>query len=336
MVMAHNQNCFKTVLARRLEAQREVVAACPIWHIASVSLAVGGRAIAETRTISNTAFTTYRTYRSDNSLETLTYPDGEEVTYGYDAGGRVTSLNGTAYEGSGQPGNYLSGAAYTALGQPANLQHGNGSVVGYTYHPDDFRLATITAPGVSLSYDYDPAGNVQTLTDTLQTTPVTTFDYDEVNRLKSARGAYTADYSYSPNGNLLTKSGGGSSVSLTYPAPGHAHAPASVNGVSYSYDNNGNATADGRRTMTYDAENRLSRVISGTLTTIFAYDGDGNLAVGVAPDGTKMLYISSAFEVMVSAAAPPPPPTPSPRPGHLQCPKHSGEVRRSIPDRLAS
>ncbi len=278
---------------------------------------VRGRAIAETRTIADTAFTTYRTYRSDNSLATLAYPDGEEVTYGYDATGRVTSLNGTAYEGSGQPGNYLSGAAYTALGQPANLQYGNGAVVGYTYHPDDYRLAAITAPGVSLWYDYDPAGNVRTITDTLQTTPVTTFGYDELDRLKSARGAYSADYTYSANGNLLTKGEGGSSVSLTYPAPDHAHAPASVNGVSYSYDNNGNVTSDGRRTMTYDAENRLSQVISGTLTTTFAYDGDGNLVVRVAPDGTKTLYVSPAFEVTVSTAAPPPPPTPSPRPGYM-------------------
>jgi RHS repeat-associated protein len=104
-------------------------------------------------------------------------------------------------------------------------------------------------------------------------------------------------------------------VSLTYPAPGHAHAPASVNGVSYAYDNNGNVTADGRRTMTYDAENRLSRVVSGTLTTAFTYDGDGNLMVRVAPDGTKTLYVSPAFEVTVATAAPPPPPMPSPRPG---------------------
>ncbi len=49
----------------------------------------------------------------------------------------------------------------------------------------------------------------------------------------------------------------------------------SVNGVAYTYDANGNQLSDGARTFTYDSANRLKQVVSGTLTTQYAYSGDG-------------------------------------------------------------
>jgi uncharacterized protein RhaS with RHS repeats len=45
----------------------------------------------------------------------------------------------------------------------------------------------------------------------------------------------------------------------------------SVNGVVYTWDNNGNLLNDGLRTYTYDHANRLTQVVSGTLTTGFTY-----------------------------------------------------------------
>ena len=35
------------------------------------------------------------TYDSHNRVRTITYPDGEVVTYGYDAAGQVTSIRST-------------------------------------------------------------------------------------------------------------------------------------------------------------------------------------------------------------------------------------------------
>ena len=49
----------------------------------------------------------------------------------------------------------------------------------------------------------------------------------------------------------------------------------SVGGVGYTYDSNGNLLDDGRRTFTYDTANRLTQVVSGTLTTQYTYSGDG-------------------------------------------------------------
>ncbi len=42
-----------------------------------------------------------------------------------------------------------------------------------------------------------------------------------------------------------------------------------------TYDANGNLLSDGARTYTYDAENRLASVTSGSTTVQFAYDADG-------------------------------------------------------------
>jgi hypothetical protein len=45
----------------------------------------------------------------------------------------------------------------------------------------------------------------------------------------------------------------------------------SVNGVVYTWDNNGNLLNDGLRTYSYDHANRLTQVVSGTLTAGFIY-----------------------------------------------------------------
>ena len=45
--------------------------------------------------------------------------------------------------------------------------------------------------------------------------------------------------------------------------------------VAYIWDANGNLTSDGVRSYSYDYANRLTQVVSGTLTTQYAYDGDG-------------------------------------------------------------
>jgi hypothetical protein len=50
----------------------------------------------------------------------------------------------------------------------------------------------------------------------------------------------------------------------------------SVNGVVYTWDNNGNLFDDGLRSYTYDHANRLTQVVSGTLTTGFTYPSTGS------------------------------------------------------------
>jgi hypothetical protein len=44
-----------------------------------------------------------------------------------------------------------------------------------------------------------------------------------------------------------------------------------VDDQAYTWDDNGNLLSDGTRTFTYDVANRLVQVVSGTITTTFAY-----------------------------------------------------------------
>jgi hypothetical protein len=53
-------------------------------------------------------------------------------------------------------------------------------------------------------------------------------------------------------------------------------------------------------------------VVSGTVTTTFTYDGDGNLVKKVAPAGTT-LYVGPHYEVQPLPASPPQPPSSLPK-----------------------
>ena len=60
--------------------------------------------------------------------------------------------------------------------------------------------------------------------------------------------------------------------------------------VSVGWDNNGNMTSFGSRTYTYDHANRLTQVVSGTLTTEFTYNGVGD-RVRKTVDGVTTHYV---------------------------------------------
>lgn len=246
-----------------------------------------GRVTEETKRIGNNAFTTGYSYRADDQLATLTYPDGEVLTYDYNTAGQLMALSGAQMDWNGvvTTTSYLTAATYTALGQPLSRSYGNGTTVSYGYHPTSYRLTSLTAPGITLGYTYYDNGNLWTLTDSGQ---ATTFTYDEFDRLKAATGGYTGSYNYAPNGNLLSKTEGGATVNLSYPAVGQPrpHAPTKVNGKSYGYDSNGNLLIRSGQSFGYDEENRLKTVTQGGQDTTFIYDGDGNLVKRVTPEGT--------------------------------------------------
>ncbi|MDW8101075.1 MAG: RHS repeat-associated core domain-containing protein, partial [Anaerolineae bacterium] len=273
-----------------------------------------GRVIAEVKVIGGVGFTTRYAYRPDDRLWVLTYPDGEMVVYRYNARGLADGLTSPG-EWGGVRGVYVSQVVYNPLGQPLRLTYGDGAVITYGYHPQHYRLTAIQAPGVSLSYAYDPAGNVQSITDGGVTT---TFTYDALGRLEGASGGWSASYAYSPEGNLLSKVEGGVRYTLSYPGAGQPrpHAPRAVNGQPYTYDANGRLIGRPGQSLAYNAEGRLTQAVVGGQTITYTYDGDGHLVRRVGPEGTT-LYVGEHYEVFVPAVLPTPtpsPPTPTPDP----------------------
>ena len=136
----------------------------------------------------------------------------------------------------------------------------------------------------NLSYTYDNAGNVTTVTDALAGPQTQEFTYDAIDRVTHASatsgvyGLYSENYSYnSSTGNLYNKGG----VTNTYGDTAHPHAvTARSNGNTYVYDYNGSQTrreiGNDTYDLKYDAENRLVEVKkNSTVLATFTYDGDG-------------------------------------------------------------
>jgi YD repeat-containing protein len=201
--------------------------------------------------VTGSPFLTQWTYDALNRLATMTYPDSEVVTTGYNTAGLPnslsTSLSGTPYVGETQ---------YAAWGAVELRKLGAAATpkitVDYTYFAWDTvggdgraRLKQVTAGTLQdLTYKYDPIGNVKSITDTKAGgTQIQTFSYDDLDRLTSAQaangtgGTYGPDsYAYSFAGNLTSKAG----RTLAYTDTLHVHAVgAASGGYSMSYDQQG-------------------------------------------------------------------------------------------------
>jgi RHS repeat-associated protein len=106
-------------------------------------------------------------------------------------------------------------------------------------------------------------------------------------------------YTYDAVGNRQTMVSPEGTIAYSYDA---ANRLTNAGGVEYSWDANGNLTSDGVRTYTYDHANRLVEVGEGTLTTQFAYNGDGaRLSKTVGGDATQyVLDLAAGLAVVIS------------------------------------
>jgi len=180
---------------------------------------------------------------------------------------------------------YVSNVDYNATGQITKIEYGNGDVTEYTYDSQTLRLTHLVTTSLSegtiqdLSYEYDSVGNIIQITDAVNTA-TQTFQYDELNRLVVASGAYgTKYYDYDEIGNMTLKDG----VIYSYGEAGAGpHAITSgTDGSGFDYDLNGNMVSmiNDQLEMTnyvYDSENRLREVFKeNKRIAAFEYDGDG-------------------------------------------------------------
>jgi RHS repeat-associated protein len=246
-----------------------------------------GQMIEENKVIGGSSFTTRFTYDAMGRLQTLTYPDGEEVTNHYDSAGYLDEIQGTL--------TYLTNAGYNLQGQIESLTLGNNVPVSYEYDPVRHLLNSIeVGPDGSLLQigypEYDPVGNLaQMVWDGL----TLDYAYDPLNRLIGVTGDEDREYTYDVLGDLRYKRNGEVDLTLDYSWPEDDPSPASrphavqgtSDGTAFDYDDNGNVVFKEIGDLTiefgYDAENRLmqgvSNTVSGQQTIHYRYDGDGRL-----------------------------------------------------------
>jgi RHS repeat-associated protein len=241
-----------------------------------------GRVVKNTQTIDATDYTTETTYDALNRVRTLKYPDGEIVTNSYGRDGGLNAVNG-----------YVTYSDFTALGQPRTVTYANGVITNFQYNSQNNRLYSITTNSPTqglqnISYAYDNAGNITTLTDHMDATNTQTFTYDHLSRLTQAQStAYgTLTWEYNQIGNMTYNSQlGAYTYSTTKP---HAVVQAGAN--VYAYDANGNMSSRKGVAITWNYDNKPSQM--GTVQ--FAYDHSGARVKKIG--ATTTVYVGKLYE----------------------------------------
>jgi len=157
-------------------------------------------------------FETLYDFDSWGRLKSLRYPDLEELTYDYDAGGNLTKITGTL---DGNAYDYIQNVGYDEFEQKIYCEYGNGTSTSYTYE-DDLRrmlkLKTKLTNGnyiLDNEYDYDYVGNIIKL-ENFAVIPNGSdmggkydhnYVYDKYNRLTSSNGTWNEMGTDPQNGN---------------------------------------------------------------------------------------------------------------------------------------
>jgi RHS repeat-associated protein len=148
------------------------------------------------------SFHTRTMYDSFGRVLEMTYPDGEKLSYSYDHGGKVNSVEG---EGTGWSTTYLTDLQYDELGRRTRAEFGDALVTTWSYDAESLRLSTLytengTTDYQNLSYTYDLSGNPTQIVSGLSTPTAGSripgggtwiFGYDGVDRLVEASGTQT-------------------------------------------------------------------------------------------------------------------------------------------------
>jgi RHS repeat-associated protein len=270
-------------------------------------------------------------YDTWNRLKTMTYPDGEKLTYKYNRAGKLLSMSGkktdTTY-------NYVAQVGYDEFEQRTFLKYGNGSVTRYKYENDRRRLSNMTVDSkganiINNRYRYDVMNNVLSVENAISGNNLKmggpakhNYRYDKLYRLTQAEGSwrretrqdnYTLNMSYDNLHNITEKvqthTQNGRNVKETtysqeyfYNSQNQPHAPNKIGKELYAYDGNGNLTeirsenafALNRQLLTWDEENRLMNISKNGIISQFTYDAQGERVIKSSGNFTGV-YINGAL-----------------------------------------
>ena len=206
-------------------------------------------------------------------------PLGNTTTYTYDANGRLKAMTA--------PGGGSEETVYDAAGNVTRSTSASGGVTTYTYDDANQVTSMVDPRGnvsganpadFTVSYQYDPAGNLTRVTDQLGR--ATTLAYDSNSRTTSRTDAngHSVTYKYLDDDTLLHVVGPDGSTQLA---------------TVYAYDNLGNVTsrtdARGNVRYTYDKLNRVVEVKDPlNRSTLYSYDAKSNRTQTVAPGDTPV------------------------------------------------
>ena len=246
------------------------------------------------------------TYAYDlaNRKTTVTYPSGRIVEFGYNAVGRLSSIQTTDQESTIT---IASNLEYLPFGPLTTMSYGNGIKMSASFDLDYQMLSLDHHSTLGRDYHYDNAGNILNIDDRENSSLSQGFGYDALNRISAASGSYgSIVYSYDASGNRLTLTDNDSDHS--YVVDTASNRSLSSNNWDHYYDENGNViskteTEDAERDgyyYQYNQRNRLAgasrrATVNGetldTLLATYVYNARGQRAKKVtAEDTVHYLY----------------------------------------------
>ena len=237
----------------------------------------------------NGAYLTFN-YGYDGVGDVTSSGNGIIFTYQltYSVAPRLTQMTTNWFSPTVDSGTVISGVQYNAFGEPTAAALNDGIVSETLAYDTRGRLQSDTALAYSdtlyslTNLTYSGNSNVLTATDSINGT-WSNYTYDDFNRLISStcssacpQGAANVAFSYAYDryGNrwqqtLTAGSGSWPQPSYSFDANNRILASDGM-----TYDAAGNIINDSVHIYTYDAENRIVRVDSGS-TAVYAYDAEG-------------------------------------------------------------
>ena len=170
--------------------------------ITSYSYDARGNTVAVTRSIGGQSYTVNYGYNGADRLINMTYPSGRQITFHYDASGRISQIT-SDHEGTSEV--LADSITRLPFGPATGMTLGNG-ISRTRQYDSDYRVENITDGSVlSRSYAYNAVNNISAITDSIDPNLTQFFSYDDLDRLIFATGDYgELNYTYDGVGNRLT------------------------------------------------------------------------------------------------------------------------------------
>jgi RHS repeat-associated protein len=223
-------------------------------------------------------------YNTYGDLVSTTYPGGFIVQNEYNTDGYLTAIkNGTT--------SLFTPTAKNGLGQYTGFMLGNSKTSTVTYNQGiPTRYLTAGLQDLNFTWNYQ-TGNLTNRNDAIKAkTESFTYSNDALNRLMSSSGAglQTVSMTYSPNGNIATKSDVGT---LSY-------SPTRFNAVT-SITSTQNIPVS-TQNITYTPFLQPAQITEGSNTLIYTYGADQQRVRSVVNGGTSKRYYFGDYEINVS------------------------------------